>query len=200
MRGAVAAVLERAYLEYIRVVPALAQCGVREDEACRLFEAEQTFLVLENQVIRGNIIAELTAALELAVNSASSFLINAEIAAMRGMNIDAIEICHILRVKQSTVSVHDRNVFFLKNMPELAKRLMAIRIVLPVMRHFVNEEQRQRLNALVEQLCFLLKVGDDRFPNLHTAHVAFGDVADDFALVDDITIGEGDGSINGIDL
>ena len=68
------------------------------------------------------------------------------------------------------------------------------------MRYLVDEEQRQRLNALVEQLRFLLKVRDDRFPNLHTAHVAFGDVADDFALVDHIAIGEGDGSVNGIDL
>ena len=67
------------------------------------------------------------------------------------------------------------------------------------MHHLVDEGQRQRLNALVEQLRFLLKVGDDRLPNLHTAHVTFGVVADDFALVDHIAIGEGDSSVNGID-
>ena len=60
--------LERANLEYVRVVPAFTQRRMREDEPRRFIKTEQALFVFQNQVICGNIIAELTAALELAVN------------------------------------------------------------------------------------------------------------------------------------
>ena len=43
--------LERADLEDVRVVPALAQRRVREDEAHGLLEREQPLLVAQDQVV-----------------------------------------------------------------------------------------------------------------------------------------------------
>ena len=52
---------------------------------------------------------------------------------------------------------------------------------------------------MLKYLLFLFKVGDDRFADLHPAHIAFGNVANDIALADHIAIGEGHGSGNGVD-
>ena len=46
-----AGMAQRTYLEHIGVVPSFTQSRVREDETCRLIEAQQPFLVFQNQVV-----------------------------------------------------------------------------------------------------------------------------------------------------
>ena len=40
------AVAKRTDLEHIRIIPALAERGMREDETCRFLETQQTFFIL----------------------------------------------------------------------------------------------------------------------------------------------------------
>jgi len=51
LRRVAVGMLQGADLEHIWVVPALTQCGVGEDEPCRLVKGQQPFLVFQDQVI-----------------------------------------------------------------------------------------------------------------------------------------------------
>ena len=53
-----------------------------------------------------------------------------------------------------------------------------MRIVLLVLRHFVDEEQGQHFNPLAKQLTFPLDVRENGFPYLNAAQLLLADRAD----------------------
>ena len=90
--------LERANLKHVRIVPALAQCRMREDKARRLLKGKQALLVFENQIIGRDVVGELAAALERRIHCPSGLFVNAEIALMRVRGGNAVQIGKIGRV------------------------------------------------------------------------------------------------------
>ena len=72
-------VFERADLEHVRIVPTLAQCGVAEDEPGRFAEAQQAFLVLEDEFVRADVVAFVRAAIALGI-AGMAVLVVAEVA------------------------------------------------------------------------------------------------------------------------
>ena len=143
LRRVAVGVLQGADLEHIRVVPALTQCGVGEDEPCRFVKRQQPFFVFQNQVIGGNIVGELAATLELAVHAAPGFLVDAEIALMYPAHIAAcgFEILLIRRVKHRNVLIQNGKILLLEHHAIFAKHLVAVFIILAVFCHLVDEEQ-----------------------------------------------------------
>ena len=109
---------------------------------------------------------------------------------MRVGSRNAVQIRKIRRIQELPILVQHGDILFLKHAPIFAQHLIAIRIILAIFRHFVDEEQRQRLDAHVEILLFLLKVGDDRLANLHAPHIPFGHVAHHVALANDVAVGK----------
>ena len=150
--------LQGADLEHVRVVPALAQRGVGEDEPRRLLEAEQALLVLQDQVIGGNVVAELAAALQLGIHRPPGLLVDAEIAPVGLVGVDAVEVREVGRVEQCAVIVDYGVILFLKHAPIFAEGLHAVRVILAVLGDLVDEEQGQALDVLGEQLSLLLQV------------------------------------------
>ena len=95
----------------------------------------------------------------------------------------------ILKIKQLKI------VFFFEYAAVFAQCLAAVRGVLAVFRHFVDEKQGESFDAPIEVLLFLLKMGDDDLANLHATHVPLGDVA----LADDVAVGKRHRPGDGVD-
>ena len=160
-----------------------------KDKPGWLFKGQQSLLIFQNQIVGRNVIGHIRATLNRTVD-AVPFLINAEIALMHIMYIGGIQIGSILRLKNRTIFVHYSHVFLLKNLAILAQKLIAVFIVLTVFSHFVNEEQGKGLDTHFEQLLFFFKVGNDRLPNLHPAHIILRDIAGYITFADGIAIGK----------
>src|SRR5699024_5137012 len=71
--------LQRTNLKYIWVIPPFSQSRVGKDKACRLVKGQQTFFVLQNQIVSGNIVRKLTATLQLTVDTSAGLFVNTEI-------------------------------------------------------------------------------------------------------------------------
>ena len=181
--GAVA-VLQCTNLEHIGVIPAFTQSRVREDKSCWLAKGKQALLVLQDKVISGNIIRELRAALQGRVNAASGLLVNTEIALVGISNFNITQILLIRCVKYCQIFVENSGVFFLENPPVFAELLVAVLIILAVLGHLVNEEQRQGFDAHFKQFFFLLKVRLNGLSDLDTTHILLNNITDNLALVD----------------
>ena len=164
-------VLERTDLEHIRIVPALAQRRVGENHARRLIEREQPLLILQDQIIRRNIVRQIRAASETAVHRASRFLVNAEIARVYLLYRHIIQIFHICRIKNVAVFVHHRAVLLLEDPPVLPEHGISVCIILTVLRHLVDEEQRERLDPTSVEPLLLLKMRDNRLTDLHPPEI-----------------------------
>lgn len=189
LRRRVAAVLERADLEDVRVVPSFPQGRVREDEAHGIVEREQPLLVLQYQVVGGRIVALVAATLELAVDLAA-LLVDAEVARMRAVHVDGPEVALVGRVEQRQVLIQDVRVLLLEDVAVLGVRLVAVLVVPAVLRHLVDEEQGQALDAPVEELLLLLEVRADCLTDLNASHVRLRHVAGDLARVNRHAVGE----------
>ena len=200
--GVAVGVFQRAYLKHIRIVPTLSQSGVGENEPCRLLETQQPLLVLQNKVVCGNIVRELAATFKLAVNTAPRFLVNAEIALVNRFRVGAggFQIALIGRVLNGKIIIQHAEVFFLENNAVFAQHFLAVFVIAAVLCHLVNEEQRQRFYAHVEQLFFLFKVGKDSFAYLNSAHILFGNVACDLVCADNLAVGESHRAAHGVDI
>ena len=196
LRRVAVGVLQSADLKHIRVVPAFTQCGVGEDEPCRLVKGQQSFLVLQNQIVGRNIVGEFAATLELAVHAVPGFLVDAEIALMYPAYIAAggFEIFLIRRVKHRNVLVQNSKILLLKHHAVFAEHLVAVFVVLAVLCHLVDEEQGQALDAHIEELFLFFKVGEDGFSDLNAAHILFGHIAHHITGFDDFAIGKGHGA------
>ena len=118
---------------------------------------------------------------------------------MGALGGNAIKVCQIGRVEEFAVVRQRGIVFFFKHPPIFAKHLVALLVVLAVFGHLVDKKQRQGFDAHVEVLLFLFKVGDNRFADLHAAHILLGNVANHIALANDKTIAERHRARNGVD-
>ena len=165
--------LQRTNLKYIRVIPSLSQSRVREDKTCRLVKGQQTFFVLQNQIVSGNIVRKLAATLQLTVDTSAGLFVNTEISFVNRTYITAhrFQIFLVRSIENSNIVVEYIQVFLLEYPPIFAQDFVAICIVLTILGNFVNEEKRKGLDSHIKQLFFLLKVRKDGFPNLNPAHV-----------------------------
>ena len=59
---------ERTYLEYIGIIPTLAQGRVRKDEACRFIKTQQSLFVAQDKVVVRRFLADIAASLGLGLN------------------------------------------------------------------------------------------------------------------------------------
>ena len=141
-RGAVR-VLQSADLKYIRVIPALSQSGVGKDEPRRLLKAKEPFFVLQDQVISGNIVGKLRAALQLAVDASACLLINAEIPVMYSGYVAAggLQIRLIGSIEHLFIVVQDAEIFLLEHPSVFTQDFIAVFIILAVLGNFVYEEK-----------------------------------------------------------
>ena len=168
---------QRTDLEHIRIVPPLAQRRVREDHARRLIEREQPLLIPQDQIIRRDIIRQIRAAPRTAVHRASRLPINAEIPRVYLLYRHIVQILHIRSVKNIAVFIHHRAVLLLEDPPVLPEHGIPVRIILTVLRHLVDVEQRERLDPACKKPLLLLKMRDNRLTDLHTAQIILRHIA-----------------------
>ncbi len=79
-------IFERADLEHVGVVPAFAQRRMAEDETHWFVEAQQTFLVAQNEVIRAFVIADILSAFDPGIGQVL-VLVHAEVTRMHAVHI-----------------------------------------------------------------------------------------------------------------
>ena len=186
--------LERADLEHIGVVPALAQGGVAKDEARGLVERQQALLVLEDEIVGALIIGLIAVALELGVNR-MPFLVDGEVSLVRCMDVDAaqpfqVAAAHLpeTRIERgveillpATVLINGAYVLLLKDSAVLAQVFLAVVIIDAVLGDLIDKEERQALDAARKQCLFLFQMALDSLADLNAAHIAIGGVAVDVA-------------------
>ena len=177
-----AALFQCTNLEHIRVVPAFAQCGVRENETHRgLFgiTIQKQLLILHDQVIGVNIIGcAFLLVGKLAVSHLALF-VNGEVTGMGVMGGNCVQIPYVVFV--SDFPLHGAEnvvVFFLEHIRIDAVERMSSLVVLLVLCNLVDEEQRQNLDALMEKLTLPLQVRKNRFADLNASELVFADLAD----------------------
>ena len=145
---------------------------MREDKAYRVLKGEQPLLVLQDQIICGNIIAFITATFQRTIYF-MAFFVDAEITGMRAVDINGAKILLIWRVKQCQVFIQNVIIFLLEDLSVFGVDLIAIFIIFTVFSDLINKEKGQGLNALRIQFLFLLKVRANGFTNLHTSKICF---------------------------
>ena len=115
--------------------------------------------------------------------------------------VDAREVLSVRLVvdrKLREVLALQQLVLFLEN-PRVLTVSVGL-VIVPVLHHFVDEEQRQDLDALCEQLLFLVQVRLDRLTDLDAADVALGDVAVRLTGAQHFATREFDRVVHGVDL
>ena len=177
-----AALFQCANLEHVRVVPAFAQCGVRENETHRGFfriTIQKQLLILHDQVIGVNIVGRtLLLVGELAVGHLALF-VNGEVTGVGVMGGNCVQITNVVLV--SDFPLHGAEnvvVLFLEHICIDAVERMSSLVVLLVLRNFVDEEQGQDFDALMEKLTLPLQVRKNRLTDLNTAKLVFTDLSD----------------------
>ena len=199
--GAVA-VLERADGEDVRVVPAFAQRGVREDEADRLVEGEQALLVLEDQVVGVHVVRLVGSLPQARIDEAVRLLVDGEIAVvglLHGDRLDVVDEIHGRRVDEK-IQVVDCILILLAKHLGILPRQLALLVVLAVLGHLVDEEEGEDFDSLGMQLVLLAQVRMDRLPDLDAAHRRLRDVAHGVAGLQLAPVGEGHALGGGVDV
>ncbi len=184
----VVAVLECADDENVGVVPALSQRRMREDEADRFFELEQLLFVAQDQIVGIDVIGFTRLRARIGVDQTLALLVDREVAFVCPRGLDAFQIAPVRRFLDPKHLVEVSVVFFFKDRCVLAGYFTLV-VVLPILGHFVDKEQRQHLDALVVQHLLFLEVRFDGLANLDAAHRCLVDITDSFARdqVDAIT-------------
>ena len=198
-----AALFQRTNLEHVRVVPAFAQCGVRENETHRgLFRItiQKQFLVLHDQVIGVNIVGGAFLFVgELAVGHLA-FFINREVTGMGIMGGNNLQITNVIIVTGSQLHrAYDVVVLFLKHIGVDAVERMPVLVILFVFFNPVDEEQRQNFDALMEKLTLPLQVRQNRFADLNASELVFADLTDHISGKDFDTVQELYGVVASVD-
>ena len=75
--------------------------------------------------------------------------------------------------------------------PLKSELIATIFVILAVFSYFVDKEERQRFDSHIKELFFLLKVREDGFSNLNSAHVFFGYITHNFAGFDYLSVCKG---------
>ena len=189
-----AALFQCTNLKHVRIVPAFAQCGVGENETHRGFfriTIQKQFLVLHDQVIGVNIIGcAFLLVGKLAVGHLALF-VNGEVTGMGVMGGNCVQIPYVVLV--SDFPLHGAEnivVFFLKHIGVDAIEGLARLVILLVLGHLVNEEQRQDFDSLMEKLALPFQMGKNRFPNLNAAKLVIADLADHISCINLDTVQE----------
>ena len=102
-----------------------------------------------------------------------AFLVDAEVACMRAMDINGTKILLIWCVEHSQIFIQNICIFLLEDIAVFRVDFIAIFIVFTVFSDLVNKEQGQGLNALRIQFLFLLKVRTNGFTNLYASQICF---------------------------
>ena len=131
---------QRTYLKDIRIVPTLTQCGMGKDKPYRIVKRQQNFLVFEDKVISGNIIAFIFATLEGTVYF-RPFLVNADISCMRAFRFNIAELLFLGGLEQCKVFIENSGIFLFKDFTVLGIDFVAVLVITAVLCHFVNEKQ-----------------------------------------------------------
>ena len=181
-RDGVVALLEHAHNEHVGVVPAFTQRGVGEDEPNRFGERQQPLLVLEDQVVGigvGRLSLVVAAPGHLAVDLVLGLLVDGEVPLVNLPHLVAAKVALVLlgRGVDSEFSEHfvtDRGVLFLEHARIVAEGVFTA--VVTVLGNLIDEEQREHLDALAEQLTFLVQMSAHNLPNLDTPLLFFGDI------------------------
>ena len=140
-----AALFQCTNLEHVRVVPAFAQRGVRENETYRgLFRItiQKQLLVLHNQVICVNVVrCAFLLVGELAVGHLA-LLINGEVTGVGVMGGNCVQIPYVVLVPNFPLhGAENVVVLFLEHICIDAVERMPSLVVLLVLRNLVDEEQ-----------------------------------------------------------
>ena len=190
-----AGLLERAYLEDVRVVPALAQRRVAENEAHGLIERKQALLIAQDQVIGTLRVVVVDADTVLALRLLLGFrldgvalLVHREVAGVHRARLESSEVLRVGGVEDVVLrrvlqSVGDDGLVLLFENLAVAHGF-AVAGEVAVLRDLVDEEKAQALDAAAKQRLLLLQVAQDRLTYLYALHVVGGGVAVDLADVD----------------
>ena len=123
-------------------------------------------------------------------------LINREITIVYLFRSKAAEVFLVIIFKDGHALVQGICILLLEDLPERSVNLVAFFIITLVILHFVNEEQGQCLDTLLEKLALLVQVGSYSLADLDSLHgnqravtinLAF---TDRFAVEEDHTVGE----------
>ena len=192
--------LQRTNLEHIRVIPALTQSRVREDESCRLIEGEQAFLVLQDKVVSRNIIGELGATFEGRVDAVSGLFINTEIALVGIGGCNLTQILLIRGVEHRQILVENGGIFFLEDATVFSEDFVAVLVILTVLCNLINEEQRQCFDAHFKEFFLFLKVRLDGLSDLDASHILLDNITDNLPSVNDKTARKSNRSANRVNV
>ncbi len=140
---------------------------MREDKTNRIAERQEPFLVLENQIICGYIIAFFASAFGRTVNL-MSFLVDAEISGMSLMSFNITQILLIWCVKKGKIFIQNLCIFLLKDHSVLRIDLISVLIIFAILCNLINEKKRKHFNAFRKQFFFLFKMRADGLPDLHS--------------------------------
>ena len=143
-----------------------------ENEPYRLVHAEQPLFVLHNEVIRFDVVGKLRFAIHLALHKAyllALFLVDGEIALMRPVRGDLVQIRHVRFIAKLALQIADDVfIFFFKHLRVLAvASRVIIAVIAAVFGNLVNEKQTQHLDPARIQFPLPLDVGADRLTNLN---------------------------------
>ena len=157
---------EGTNLENVWIIPTLTQGRVREDESCRFIKAQQTFLVFQNQVVCRDIIRRVISSLHITIHS-MTFLIYREVTIMYLLYRESLQILLIVIFKQRQVLIQIAIILILEHLPQVTLYYFPTLIISFVVGHFIDKEQREGLDTLLEQLSFFLKMALHCLTNLH---------------------------------
>ena len=170
---------------------------MRKDEPRRLVERQQSFLVFEDEVVCGDVVA-FSFAICFGVDRSS--LVDRKIALVRVFDVDRFEIFDIGRFVYAVVFVEDGVILFFEHDAEIAEQLVALLVVLAIVFDFVDEEQRQTLDPLIEKLFLLLEMRADGLADLNAAHIRLVDISDRLVRLERYTVEEDKLVAYGVDL
>ena len=204
----VVALLEHPHHEDVGVVPALAKRGVGEDEPHRFVERQQALLVLQDQVVGVDVgrLARLLAASWRPSGRPGAW----SSCRSRSSPRESLRTASRWRYSRYAVvasssssspktSATASRVLLLEDAGVVAERVLPV--VVAVLRHLVDEEQREHLDALREQLALLVEVGSDHLSDLDATLRLLGDITvGELSSDDHVTVAELDHVADGVDV
>ena len=200
-----ARLLERADLEYVGIVPALPQSGVGKDEPNRRalgIAVQKQLFVLHDQVIGILVVGELRL-LIVAGNRVHdvALLVDGEIARVGIGSGNRVQIGAVLPIvkERALQGLHHILIFLLKHIRKDAVIGLPRGVILLVVRHFVDKEQAQHLDALVEELALPLDMTQDCLTDLQTAQLLLTDLANHIPCKDLLPVQEFHGIVASVD-
>ena len=197
--GGTVGVAQGAYLEHIGIIPALTQSGVGENKPRRFVKTQQTLLVFQYQVVGRNVVCGVFATLHLTVDRVT-FLVDGEVAVVHFRGRETPQIVLVVVLEQRQIFIQVTAVFVFEHLPQGAFRLVSVAVVALVIGHLVDKEQRECLDALLEQGTLFLEVRLDGLTNLYLLDGFLAYISHHLTLAQRLSVLEVDGVGAWIDL